>query len=537
MKKLFLILTAIIINTLIFSISNADDKYFSKIYKEVKESDHKTVISRISKQTGLSDSKLEDILDGTATLKEVKKICANMDRTEIQQCLNELHDLYDFERSVAKIENLEKEIAYATEIWSNGTRADSEFDLVVDLNIIDTIYFGKEARIPNARTYDPFANEGNDMSINPGDNAGINENNTIDDGYDAPPNITDNNGNQNQTIIVCDEDGNCTEIEELPICADPNLIILDDDSNNLANNPNQDNNLGTNQWYRKQDWTGWDYNYQGGQYPSTYTIDNVGADACGGEEVGMFGNMFCVEEFCNGFICIDVEFIKGSPNRNVTKTNCVQCLVNYTSEELEEAYRKKESLNPSKNTPVIWDIRNWFLGIFNIHVFVEKKPPPSGDRTTRDQDYSVAQEIHFIQAESYPIGGSYVHGDGDTDQLMKNRDMLDMLLSADCQNYLNRIPSGALRGGGYDAIDLSTKCAESIKNLKSPLAQANQDLIKKFKRTALENRKTEVKQHYWEEILQLIKEFAGTAEAINNTFMEFPNAQQIDTKKIDCKST
>lgn len=522
-----------------------DDTYFSSIYNKIKTSSHEEVLSRMSKQTGLSSSEVDDILEGSISQEAITSLCKNDLKIDgLFQCMNELQNLYQFERSVAQTEAMEKELAYASEIWANGTKADSSFDLVVDLNIIDVIYFGSEAQIPKARIYDPFSDD-NDETITTDTATGDDTDNTEDTTNDDTETDTDNDtdDNEDRVITVCPAEGECTEVViSQPVCAsDPSEIVLDQDAQQVAEeNTEATNQSGSkDQWYRKDEWTGYEYNYKGGTYPSFYdenSDDDSGSESCSGQEVGMFGNMWCIEKFCTNFICIDIKFIKGSKS-STRKENCIKCLLNYASEELEEAYNKKESLNPSHNTPVIFDIRNFFLGNFNIKVFIDKKPPPSGDRQTRDQDYTVAQEVRFIQTESFPLAGAAASEN--TDQMVKNRDILNMILENDCEAFLARIPSYASTSAGEGGTNGTyTKCAESREALKSPLLveENSRELLRKFKQKALETRKEDYSKNYWEEIQQYLTEFSGMAIAINDTFMEFPNAAQINAKKTDCKT-
>ncbi len=67
------------------------------------------------------------------------------------ECINMYKELINIDLEFEKLNSDLKADIDKTTLWSNGTLNDSPFDLVVDLNIIDVIFFGSKANIPLAR--------------------------------------------------------------------------------------------------------------------------------------------------------------------------------------------------------------------------------------------------------------------------------------------------------------------------------------------------------------------------------------------------
>ncbi len=99
-----------------------------------------------------------------------------------QELFDRIRTTYQFERDLADYELALQIETGALGQYSNGTTDDSDFDLVVDLNTIDVIFFGEKARVPIARwgSYDGFlldldgSNPHNGNANNSNTNGGVN---------------------------------------------------------------------------------------------------------------------------------------------------------------------------------------------------------------------------------------------------------------------------------------------------------------------------------------------------------------------------
>lgn len=547
MRKIVFFLTALFLP--LTAAQAGDNDFFTTIYKEAKKSAHEVPLKRMSVQLGVATGDIDDLLSGSLNEKTMINLCKTNDRAALVGCLQEIYRLYLFEKSIAQIENYEKELAYAAELWANGTLVDGSFDLVVDLNIIDVLYFGSTAQIPVARFFDPFATAPAYNTPGNGDGGDSTGGNGSDNG-DGNGNgeETDDSDGNDEGDSGGDADGDSADDGENyadQACGDPEAVPLDGTSGALASGAGS---AAGSDWRERRDLrnlhdfgrnSGLLSGYLGGEYPALSVLDDI---RCPGTLYQMFGHSYCIPKFCNDVICITVELIdddnateggsggsaSASGGDTVNDENCVQCLIKGGLKALDEAYRQKERLSPTQNTPVHWDIRNWTLGDFRLETTLATKPAPAASHQTPDQQNTVAQEIRLIQTASFPSGGSFA-ADNDTNKLLNNRQMLDLILSADCDSFLNRIPYPAEREA------LMTTCNEGRAALSSPLLR--KEYIKYFREEILNKLARELRTEYWREMQQQFNEFSGMVQAINSLFANLMTAEEISKKMVNCQTT
>jgi hypothetical protein len=135
-------------------INNIANNFYKKINTEILEKENTVLINKLNKNTNIPTETLNNIIKFAPSKKDeeiIAEYCKEKDknvynsdcREKLEQYLKFELDLNEMDQDLGK--NLE-----VSQIYSNGTLADSPFDLVVDLNIIDVLLFGSKARIPLA---------------------------------------------------------------------------------------------------------------------------------------------------------------------------------------------------------------------------------------------------------------------------------------------------------------------------------------------------------------------------------------------------
>lgn len=146
---------------LVQDLQSPNKNLYLRVYNDIKNTTPQIAVQRVA---GFADVSVEDITalrDGEISLG-TKGLCGDF-FDGVMTCEREILDALEFETSLMELEVDMKEQLQASEIWANGSLADSGFDLIVDLNIIDVILFGKRANIFLQR----FEDEEKDQFINP----------------------------------------------------------------------------------------------------------------------------------------------------------------------------------------------------------------------------------------------------------------------------------------------------------------------------------------------------------------------------------
>lgn len=128
----------------VFSGQGGKDLY-KRVHEKVKHQGSDMAVARTLTRRPLSKEELLVVLPGAninALLIEPdpKK---NLTQQEVDARLNEFREILSEEKELADMQVLIEMEATQTEIFSNGDLQDSGFDLIADLELIETILFGK----------------------------------------------------------------------------------------------------------------------------------------------------------------------------------------------------------------------------------------------------------------------------------------------------------------------------------------------------------------------------------------------------------
>jgi hypothetical protein len=527
---------------------------YQNIYQSLQASTIEEPLDNTARALGISSDELESALSQGENLDQ---ICADLlENIDYFECLEEAEALFAFEQTLSEMVAGEKQNALASEIWSNGTLFDSDFDLVVDLNVVDVLYFGSEAQTPNSRTFDPFArNRRNDTieedtarsqqsetssaqgsqdtaqdnesvsqneedvesetseteseDSNPVNEQGYLENNDYLNAACRDPEALyftgNNNANQEATENNSEAEGNHSEANEQSEGSNGSR-----GNQNSAQDQDRDLNAADNTLPPLPE------EPLGGDYPE---FELATEEECSGEEVALFGNIYCVPEFCTSVLCVDIEFVPGRA-KVATRENSIKGLIDFAFAELEEAYLQKERLAPERNTLVHFDIRSWNLSDLGENIRIIDKAPTSTDRTTVDQFKTTREEFYEMQSEMFPEGiGAFADNLESTRGFINNRALLDSLLRPQCEEFLARQLSGASESELFD------QCLRGLDASTSPLLQ-DPERIRKFKIELNEEGQWETKNQAWRELTTDFQEFTKTAQALNQVLRSLPAADK-----------
>lgn len=128
----------------VFSSGNTKDLY-KRVHEKVKRQGSDMAVAKTLTRRPLSKEELLAVLPGTninalLTEPDPKK---NLTQQEVNARLNEFYEILSEEKELADMQVLIEMEATQTEIFSNGDLQDSGFDLIADLELIETILFGK----------------------------------------------------------------------------------------------------------------------------------------------------------------------------------------------------------------------------------------------------------------------------------------------------------------------------------------------------------------------------------------------------------
>lgn len=297
---------------------------------------------------------------------------------DVERCREDILDAFLFELELFRLEAELEEETYASEVWSNGSLHDSSFDLLVDLNVIDVLLFGKAAnpiveRFPHAasREQDEAGERGESGSG--GESAtGV----TPTQPPELPPNILSDVrlsdvsideffGEQELLPFDIDSDSTdiCIESDTLQLFIvqeQPALAVRRSEGREVVLGEAEDRPV---QAFASSVPTG------GAGYPSTSFDENDSDEGCEGDEI--FG-LFCLDfdtKWCADLqtgdtddmlyllfnICLEVNFKTGSDmvgtaggERHSKTDHCVDCHLTYINKTLRDLMN--HALTPRRNT-------------------------------------------------------------------------------------------------------------------------------------------------------------------------------------------
>ena len=165
MQKIFLFLLGVLC-CFVVSFDIASAAVFAKqtmgmdLYEKLRTfpaQEETVALRRSSKSLGLTGQEILAIESGENISSELRKkvnhICPGVTEEFQAQfsCQNRIRKYVDMERLIAAQELRLIRTSKSSEMFSNGTLADSPFDTVVDLNTIDVLLFGLDADLPTFR--------------------------------------------------------------------------------------------------------------------------------------------------------------------------------------------------------------------------------------------------------------------------------------------------------------------------------------------------------------------------------------------------
>ena len=516
-------------------------KFYFKIYQSIKHDQTEKVNETVAKQLNISQNQLTSLLNGNN--KALAKICRSVKANELWSYFLEVEELLEFERSLAKITYQQKQNALSNEIWTNGSLSDGEFDLIVDLNVIDAIYFGKKSETLSSRVMDiplDFSKDKEEQtSKNNKEEIKEEQTSQENDSSKKEEDIKKEQEQENKEKEQENEknqDKDKTTKSEKFICQDPSSINLeniftnqnitekDQNEEDQVINQNQNNNQESRQ-KENQKQEAMD-SYLGGDFPIFPDNENSGCQKSQ-DSIEMFGGYFCIPHFCKGAFCLEIELIPGR-KEVADKTNCIKCLIDFADHELEETYLQKAHLAPRQNSLEFFWLRTpvFLADMFNFNPKLITKPPYKADKKTPDTYKSTVEEIRSLQNTLFPeIIGNFIEKSGKMEGMMSNKAMLNALLTDTCDNISSIMPEG------ISSDEMIRQCSNDNKNLKSRF------LLSENQRNNLKQENIDFLLQRWQVWNDYLKEFSENAKAINELIRKLPPSDQIDkiTNK-DCKA-
>lgn len=207
------------------NFNHPNQDLYLRIYDNITFKAPTLARKRVAHFIDFSEQDMNELTEGGYP-EAVLEYCGDVQK-DLVACRDEILEAYTLELEFFYLEQELEEESYATEIWSNGNLDDGNFDLLVDLNIIDLIVFGKRAnvissRFPEVSDNDNGAQNGAGESLAASNNALSDLNN---EGAASPNDSADSNGtsgpsgsslnnsggsevaNGNSLIITVDESG------------------------------------------------------------------------------------------------------------------------------------------------------------------------------------------------------------------------------------------------------------------------------------------------------------------------------------------
>ncbi len=339
----------------------------------------------------------------------------------LQEISTKVNETLAFEQDVADYELSLKMETGTLGLYSNGTLDDSDFDLIVDLNKIDVIYFGEQAKLPvaywgsasgmgnsggNNSSEDSNSNSRNNNgsgSQNGNQNAGGSQNNNGSGGVNTNSSsvnqnqnaTTGGNTNTNSTSTNANTNG--------AVCADPDAFTLDDDDlqneldqlegaqggNGNTNSGNGNNNGSGNNGGISGPLPGQETTFELDADGYASLPDNPAGDSGYSTETDAEGS---AEWPCNSFFCIKISMKSGTgPSSYSKQDNSIMAHSSYMYQYLDNLGRYP--LAQKCTTRQFWGIGTNGINLsehLHLNVVTSKKPVWSPKRHEYGSDNSTA---------------------------------------------------------------------------------------------------------------------------------------------------
>lgn len=492
---------------------------YKKVYGELGEdfsegalTTSRKTLDRVSSMIGVSSDTYLSAIKGTMT--DSVRICGIQESTKetlttdaLLNCQKRLQSLYSEEYNRNFFEWRIQYDALAREAWMNGSLLDGSFDLVVDLNVIDLILFGKEASVPSGpsplwydsdadsnASGDSFTQEGGGSS-NAGGGGGDSQSGS---GANSPSPTPSSGGDQTGQI-----------------CVDPDALFFDEGGDGAGDAEND-----AQHWHDLQSgalFEAGEYGYLGGTYLDFVDLAQEEEEECDGEEVSIFGGTVCIPKFCTDIICIKITFVPGyrkvSGQQNI---DCVECSVVRGLEVVRKLYGLSGKLTPS-DAPT----RNFFLTAFanlfrNVtsSVTIISKPLPFLVYKTQNDPTPVTKDFAGESPSSTP-SPEQVRQEREQFYQDQNKELFDLLEKQNCESKLSSV-----RGDGIQS-EIVEECKKdmsflgySLDYLQSPVDSSG----KSFSET-MESEKSR-SSFYNDVVLPYFSQLQHSMETIDAHFLE-----------------
>lgn len=251
---------------------------------------------------------------------------------ECQKALvNRLQDEYS-RQEFQEFEHIREK---ASQAFINGTLQDTggrnSFDIIVDLNIIDTILFGDNMTTPsNGSPFLPSIFDASGENFSDGNNDGNDQN----EGSDTT-NVEDENDGSDDDSLNDEESEDTEEVTEEVhgFCLDPGAVFFT--STVTKNTYTVDDGFNSHESLRNNKGEGYtsaslgniivdQIKYSGGTYPDLSSFGG-NDNGCEEGEKSFFQGRLCIPEFCNDIICIKINLKTGRSEDTAVYLDCVEC--------------------------------------------------------------------------------------------------------------------------------------------------------------------------------------------------------------------
>jgi hypothetical protein len=515
----------------IFQEKDLYKKIYDQLGKDFSEgavTNSRKTLDRVSSMIGVAPEQYLSAIQGKTPsalaicgIRETDKKIISSD--EAIACQGKLEQLFSEEYSRNSFEWRLQYDALAREAWMNGSLLDGSFDLVVDLNVIDFILFGKNATVPSAPSplwYDGDANNnsgGNDSSI---------------PGEESPRSDDTDEGSQSGDKKTSPSPSPSSDSDQTgQICIDPDALFFEKEENseriNTQNAIQKRKDLQSGALFESGE-----YGYLGGTYLDFAELANEEDEECDGDELPIFGGRVCVPKFCNDIMCIKITFLPGyRAVSNKQKLDCVECSVQRGLEVVRKLYGLPGKLAPN-DSPT----RNFFLTAFsnlfrNITSSVtiiskplpflvyktQNDPPP----ITKNYEGEPPSQTPSVEEEKEEREKSYYD---------QNKDLFEILDQQNCESKL-----AAVRGDGIQSeiIDECKKDMDflgySLEYLQSPLDTSGRSVAE-----ALESEQAR-SSFYNDVVVPYFSQLEHSMGMINDHFLQIQSVRLLENVS-SCKT-
>ncbi len=246
----------------------------------------------------------------------------------------------------------------ASQAFMNGTLQDTgnkAYDLVVDLNIIDLLFFGDKMSVPTNGS--PFLPKDGNEGKNPSGEPSLSLLPTTSEGAHPSPSSSISN---TPTPSSSSSPFPSSSTSPLPsgFCMVPNSFsgkvdtTLKDGNGSTGNS--SDTSLGSNLETSLGNIVDDRYKFRGGTYPDLRKYQNK--KKCGAGEKSFFYGRICIPEFCNEMICVKIDMKTTTKPASVSNLNCTECHIDRANTALD-----KMMGTLGQNTPNVNPMEPYFL--------------------------------------------------------------------------------------------------------------------------------------------------------------------------------